>query len=211
LQLNKIYSVEFYVSLGDTLYVASNNIGMYFSDTAITGPNGPPLSVVPQINNDPVANPLTDKIGWTKVSGTYTSNGTENYITIGNFLNDASTDTSHVNGGSYPASYYYIDDVSVICMDCDTGIGIQENNRAHLFNVYPSPAKDLLTIEFNLIESPRPSIEIINILGQTMKKIEKNPSSDNKIDIDISEFPNGIYLIQLIGENEVISKKFLKQ
>jgi len=117
---NKKYCMEFYVSLADTQTVAANNIGMYFSDTAISGPPIPVLNVIPQISNDIILNPLTDKTGWTKVSGNFIANGTENYITIGNFLNDANTDTVFVGGGCCDASYYYIDDVSVQCCDCDT-------------------------------------------------------------------------------------------
>ena len=117
LKTNKNYCAEFYVSLADTFSLAANNIGMYFSNTAITGSSGTVLNMIPQINNDIITNPLTDKIGWTKVSGKFISNGTENYLTIGNFLNDANTDTTHVIGGSYQFSYYYIDDVSLTLCD----------------------------------------------------------------------------------------------
>lgn len=120
LAVNKKYCVEFYVSLADTQVVAANNIGMYFSDTAITGTPNQALIVIPQISNDIILNPLTDKTGWTKVSGSFIANGIENYITIGNFLNDANTDTTLLMVGVLTASYYYIDDVSVQCCDCDT-------------------------------------------------------------------------------------------
>ncbi len=39
LAANKKYCVEFFVSLNDTQTVACNNIGLYISDTAITGPS----------------------------------------------------------------------------------------------------------------------------------------------------------------------------
>lgn len=117
---NKKYCVEFYVSLFDTQTVACNDIGLYFSDTAITGPSISVLNVIPQISNDIILNPLTDKLGWTKVSGNFIANGTENYITIGNFLNDANTDTVFLGGVYWDASGYFVDDVSVQCCDCDT-------------------------------------------------------------------------------------------
>jgi gliding motility-associated-like protein len=122
LKSGKNYLVTFYVSLADTQTVACNNLGLYFSDSPISGPLGSILSVTPQITNDPTSNPLTGKTNWTKISGVYTSNGNENYITIGNFLSDLSSDTTYVGGGGIglDASYYYIDDVSIICSDCDT-------------------------------------------------------------------------------------------
>ena len=44
--------------------------------------------------------------------------GGENYITIGNFNNDISTDTlTNNSSGQNEGSYYLIDDVSVISID----------------------------------------------------------------------------------------------
>lgn len=122
LESNKEYCLEFYVSLADSQAVACNTIGAYFSDTAITAPFWSILYVTPQISNNTLLNPLTDKIAWIKVSGTFIANGTENYITIGNFLDDANSDTVYIGGGCIGcnASGYYIDDVSVICCNCDT-------------------------------------------------------------------------------------------
>nr|MDQ3048616.1 gliding motility-associated C-terminal domain-containing protein [Bacteroidota bacterium] len=147
------YLVEFYVSLGDTFSIATHSIGLYFSDTAIsTATSGAVINVTPQIANNVVDNQLIDKIGWTKISGTYVANGSEQFITIGNFLDDSSSDTTQLSEGSYPYSYYYIDDVSIICMDCpelqvDIFIpsfisgddffeikGLSENNELLIFN-----------------------------------------------------------------------------
>lgn len=114
----KNYCVEFYVSLADTFSVSSNNMGIHFSDTAISTSPGSVLNVVPQIDNNPIANPLINKIAWTRISGTFKAQGGEQFITIGNFLNDIATDTTNVAGGSYVFAYYFIDDVSVICCDC---------------------------------------------------------------------------------------------
>lgn len=116
---DKKYCVEFFVSLNDFQTVAANNMGMYFSDTSIFVNTNYNLNLIPQINNDPVNNPLTDTIGWTKISGIFISGGGEKYIIIGNFLDDANTDTIYYNS-VMPGSGYYIDDVSVQCCDCDT-------------------------------------------------------------------------------------------
>lgn len=107
------YNVSFYVSFADNYSDAVDGIGLYFSNTAISAANASPLPYVPQITN-PAGNVISDMSNWTLISGTYTATGTENYITIGNFKNDASTTISTgVGGMTFFGSYYYIDDVCV--------------------------------------------------------------------------------------------------
>ena len=117
LQVGKEYCATFFVSLADSSYYAANDIGILFTSQAISSTTISPLNYAPQISNNPILNPLTNKYGWTEVSGKFISDGTEKYITIGNFKNDAQTDTLTV-GGAYWAwcTYYYIDDVSVMLL-----------------------------------------------------------------------------------------------
>jgi hypothetical protein len=73
----------------------------------------PPFFIhyIPQVENTTI---LSDSLGWTKISGVFTATGGENILTIGNFRDDTSTNSMFVkNSPAFPASYYYIDDVSV--------------------------------------------------------------------------------------------------
>jgi hypothetical protein len=80
-------------------------------------------------------------------------------------------------------------------------VGINENTSADYFNVYPNPAANTITVEFNNIIS---SLKITNMLGQEVYSSE--PSSDN-LTIDISEFPSGIYSLNI---NNSLFKKIQK-
>ncbi|MBK6986622.1 MAG: T9SS type A sorting domain-containing protein [Bacteroidetes bacterium] len=57
---------------------------------------------------------IIDTLNWTKINGIYKANGTEQYITIGNFRTDliSKVDTTNYNLNC-PGAYYFIDDVSV--------------------------------------------------------------------------------------------------
>jgi len=119
LKQTKKYKVSFYVNLSDSSDYATDNIGAFFSDTAIHKdiPDYSPFnSFIPQIENQN-GNIITDKENWIVISGIYIAHGGEQFITIGNFYDDAHTDTLYVGGGHInnpnPYSYYYIDDVSV--------------------------------------------------------------------------------------------------
>jgi gliding motility-associated-like protein len=115
------YCVTFYVNLGDTCSWACNDIGAYFSDSALVNDTTAKVKsyLNPQIANDPIANPLTDKVNWTRVSGNFIAAGGEKYIVIGNFKDDANSSIDSVPGGNpsnhydCQAAYYFIDDVFV--------------------------------------------------------------------------------------------------
>jgi hypothetical protein len=70
----------------------------------------------PQVNDTAI---YADTLNWKKIEGTFTANGTERFITIGNFFDGAHTHTiptDYWHTGD-PYSTYLIDDVGVI--DCD--------------------------------------------------------------------------------------------
>jgi hypothetical protein len=69
--------------------------------------------VEPQIYN-PIGFYITDTLNWTKISGIYTAEGGEEWITIGNFFNDDETTAIEFLGGEGSiVSYYALDDVSI--------------------------------------------------------------------------------------------------
>lgn len=116
---SKTYCVTFYVNRVDSCTFASANIGAYFSNDSMMGPAPPYLiNVTPDIEETTIIN---DTVNWVQVQGTYLSNGNYNFITIGNFRDDANTAFSQTKPiSSNPInyfkhlSYYHIDDVSVV-------------------------------------------------------------------------------------------------
>jgi len=202
---NHKYCTEFYVSLCDTQYVACNNMGLYFSDTALLSNSTGVLNVIPQINNDIITNPLTNKIEWTKVSGVFVATGGENYITIGNFLNDANSDTVHVAGGCCAAAGYYLDDVSVI--DC-TYDGIAELKDLNEVDIFPNPATNEIRITSKKLRIKK--MKINNVLGGCV--YERDVENEKKeISVDVSGLVNGMYFVEVMCENKIYNAKFIKQ
>jgi len=92
LTLNTKYLVSFYVSLSDWSQYSITSIGAYFSSIPISSTNTLVLNYSPQIQNKST-NMLSDKNNWMLVSDTLVSDGTEQYITIGNFKKDSLSDT----------------------------------------------------------------------------------------------------------------------
>jgi hypothetical protein len=108
----KSYHFELYFNLGDLSRYTVDNIGVYFSDTIISGiDNFSPLPVVPQINNTIESYP--DTTIWKLLSGEYTSYGNEQYIIIGCFVSDLISQPVTLNNTGNYFSYIMIDDVSL--------------------------------------------------------------------------------------------------
>ncbi len=89
-------------------------MGIYLSSNSIyqSGSTNYLLNYTAQIKK--FMNPIiTDTLNWIEVAGIYQSAGTENYITIGNFNDDLTTDTVSFNLNNIYGTYYLIDDVSL--------------------------------------------------------------------------------------------------
>ena len=112
---NNYYLVNFYANLVNWARYSSNNIGIYFSNTQIslTGSSNYLLNYGSQIkkNNNPI---LSDTLNWIPITGIYKALGGETYLNIGNFDDDATTDTLLFNSSiNTDGAYYLIDDISV--------------------------------------------------------------------------------------------------
>jgi Secretion system C-terminal sorting domain len=119
LTAGKQYCVTFYVSREKDCAFAVNHIGAYLDNGAIDGVHScgaiAETGYTPQIVEDSI---ISDTMYWTKVQGTFTARGGERFITIGNFFDNAHTDTLRVPGyWSTYLSLYLIDDVSVLPSD----------------------------------------------------------------------------------------------
>jgi Secretion system C-terminal sorting domain len=134
----KQYCVTFYTVLEETSDYAIASIGAYLDNGGIDntdsiGCASPQTSHIPQVENTTI---ISDTLNWTKIEGTFTATGSENFITIGNFRDKAHTNYTMFspwgNIGSI-ASWYLIDDISVIASDAvayagrDTAIGFGDS------------------------------------------------------------------------------------
>ncbi len=129
----KKYYGEYYISLMDSYLKGCNNIAMLFTKNAVyvdTNSTTYPhlLQANPQIVG--YGNPIvTDTMGWVKISGIFTAQGGEQYLTLGNFKLASQTQyalSQPFSNPGYDGAAYYVDDVSVIpldsfCLKADAG------------------------------------------------------------------------------------------
>ena len=109
LQAGERYAVRFWVSVAEASSHLSDDLGLYFSATAFD--QAARYAVTPQLRQ-PDGFILEDVEKWVSISGAYRAEGGEQYLLIGNFLDDADMTRQPV-ADREPVVYYYIDDVEV--------------------------------------------------------------------------------------------------
>jgi hypothetical protein len=125
------YCVKMHVNLENASPYAISSLQIYLSDNSIdtTKYCGMPLTyLTPQITN--TLGIVTDTVNWVEISGTFVSNGSEKYLTIGNFNSNATTSASSSTTGATTGgiwSEYMIDDVSVIDFNLPAYAGPDQN------------------------------------------------------------------------------------
>ncbi len=187
----KHYKLEFYVSLADfcrfsikQLDVCLTNDSLFDSTTiAIT-------LVTPQLQNNTF---ITDTMNWVKVSASFTANGGERFLTIGNFNLDSLTDTLAVvnNPANYfNGAYYYIDDVS---LTLDSTAGVNEITRNYNYMVSPNPANE----RFKVSSIDTRNIQDEFVLYTTIGAAVLKRKITEKEQVILTEgLPNGMYYWQ---------------
>ncbi len=200
LTAGQTYFVSFYVSCAENGKYASNNIGAIVTTNPVNG-NGTAsyLNLVPHVWSQTVISSTTE---WTLISGTYIASGGEQYITIGNFFNDAATQKVVTNPNAtsiFNLAYYYVDQVTV-------STSLMGNNQFNTKKVIitPNPVDD----EFTFTNEEYDEITQIELYNQ-YSKIKDFDLTDNRY--NIKELPSGIYyLLVTYKSKESSSTKLIK-
>lgn len=201
-----LYYVSLYISRGDNFQFATNNLGVGFS-TNVTHLNiATELGYTPQML---FTNVVSDTANWILMHDTITPAQPYEYIIIGNFLNNLSTNVVLVNpNANWNRAYYYIDDVCVSSdsLTCPSTVGIAEIQKGNELILFPNPFTDIINITLKGSESVE-----VSLFDVTSRKILKQ-SFTNSISLNTEQLAKGIYLYEVRDKSGVIKKgKFVKE
>jgi hypothetical protein len=87
-------------------------------------------------------------------------------------------------------------------------IGIPENQERELIVCYPNPADQKLHVE---VSTSTTNIDIYNLLGEKIAKNHPSDYSNREILIDVSELPEGIYIIVASDHKNIRRSKVVIQ
>jgi hypothetical protein len=77
------------------------------------------------------------------------------------------------------------------------------------FKVYPNPASEMINLEVNLERSSNATITIANINGQVITFQDHPNIRNERISINVSEYPAGSYLARIATEEGTKTLKFI--
>ena len=205
------YHARMYVSMMDSAWYATKNIGMLITNDIPPWDLESLLDQTPQVSYEG-EDFLDDKIEWVKIEGSFVANGGERYLTIGNFDDDAHTDTLFVPGGGIPpsfseeywaSSYYYIDGVSLIPDSIYLGNDELSIENEEL-SIYPNPATENLTIETRNWQGRE--LMLLDATGRVILQQSLDSSSSK---MNTRHLPRGVYVVVLQERGVVVGRRRL--
>jgi hypothetical protein len=109
-----------------------------------------------------------------------------------------------------------VDNNEIIYLEIDTvglfdaPLAITEINNSTHFSVYPNPATNFTTLEISSDKTQTIKISVIDLLGKEITKKEKIIFSGTTLEtINVSEYQNGIYFVNLQIGTQVTTKKLV--
>ncbi len=130
LQKDKLYCVKFYYANAKKSMYSVDALGITLTVDKISAKNADRIIQRPQITNRP-GHIMDDSDQWTEFCGYYRAHGNEQYLTIGNFLDNSSTKyvlrENEYSDSSFFYAYYLIDDIYVFEIESEFECGCQND------------------------------------------------------------------------------------
>jgi len=213
MQVGQTYYCSFWVNAAAGGYlilsVASNNVGLLFTMNVspwIYTQWNPDFELrnFAHVRSEEV---ITDTVEWTLVSGSFVADSAYRFVVVGNQFNNSNTEVELFGTGDPNTAYVFVDNIclSTSPLGCPLATG-QVSNHKQPFFVGPNPCSEQLTVE--LLE-PLRRLRVMDVTGRQI--LEREIVSQNKVSIDLTGQPNGVYVIQLEGKGVRHSERFVVQ
>ena len=131
---------------------------------------------------------------------------------LGGFSNEGANSIQNTNDGQYILTGWAVSndgdvignhgEADIWVVKLSATVGMNELSSITSLNTYPNPASDNLTVNLSLSKTENLTLQLINVLGQTVLEpiCLKNSSGTFTHSISTSKLPNGIYLLDIMGE-----------
>lgn len=109
-----------------------------------------------------------------------------------------------------PQSGCTYSDTLVVFFDYGSCLGIGAKEEPRSLRIYPNPAHDFLSVEYNSDTGPS-QLFVINVSGQVVYKesLGNEREGMKQIRLDLRFLPRGLYLVKLISDKELYTGKIL--
>lgn len=163
------------------------SVGVLFTTDTVTGfDNCDRIDITPHLQRNP-NDIMNDASIWYYWESTYYAQGGEEFITIGNFRSNGQTP---IEGNLSGGSPYFFDGIGLEYAEPESVEGFESK-----VILQPNPTSSILRI--NPTGQAPESISCFSITGKQLLAIPW------KLELDVSDFPNGLYFLTVEFENGV--------
>lgn len=94
---------------------------------------------------------------------------------------------------------------------CIRGLSTKPLHLANSFEVFPNPTQDQITVQIDLPQSKEVTVLLYNATGQVLQQRTQSVANQAALELDLSTYGAGFYLVALQVGEQVITKKVIKQ
>jgi len=201
------YFISVKVSLAENSNCATNNLGFRLSTIPFSYSNSAPINNTASIFSQ---NIIEDTANWIVVSGTVIADSSYQYLIIGNFFDDQSTD-SIVFSFTGCNAYYYIDDVCVSpdSLECDLNPEGIYNLPQQQIAIYPNPATEQLIVDNGQLIIK--GIEMFDLVGRKVMDDELFVNHSNHYSLNTKNLRRGYYFLRIHTSEGSFNQKVVLQ
>ena len=87
--------------------------------------------------------------------------------------------------------------------------GIRRTAATTEITVMPNPARDQLYIDFGIAAAEQRTIAVSNLQGVKLKEMSSDKTGI--VVVDISDLPDGVYLLHILTQSYRVSRKFIRK
>jgi hypothetical protein len=116
-----------------------------------------------------------------------------------------------ISDESDPGNNVFLDDINLF--DPTADVGVKESGIAFGLSMYPNPAKDKVTIEYNAQGSHEVNIDVFDVLGKNVASINKGKveTGDHEFELATAAYKNGVYMVAISVDGNRIVKRLVIQ
>jgi len=140
---------------------------------------------------------------------------TDNYYPIAKIKVDTFNDVNVYEPGIYKVTYTASDPSN---KECHTvvrlvkvvynNVGVDDNNATRMA-VYPNPTTGKVLIMLDLPQGEQAVISVLNLLGEQLMLVNNSDRSDNKYEVDLSDFAAGVYVVKVQTNHEALLERVI--
>jgi len=192
------YQLSFYLSRRIQMNLAIDKVGAYFSADSVLVDHPTIIDVEPQVETS--GEVLTPDLEWELITLTYTAEGGEQHMVLGNFrdyheMTVINTGTSWKN---WDNAYYFVDEV---VLQPAVSVGI-EDDLAFLLEAIP------MGNQLYLFSNVPIQYNVYDMLGRHFIQGQMLPGSRF---VPVEDLSTGVYIVTMQSNEQIHTKKFWKE